>query len=196
MRFDRNNLNFKAGQYIRIGIPGSRERREYSIYSGENDDFLEILIKEVITGDISKRLKRLRAGDKLIVEGPFGFFNLNLNEVLTRKFCFIASGTGISPFHSFIKSYPGINYTVIHGVKFIEETYEKDHYESKRYISCTSRDEKGDFSGRVTKIIPLYPLEDNALFYLCGNSDMVYDVYNLLADRGVSTDNIFTEVYF
>jgi hypothetical protein len=24
----------------------------------------------------------------------------------------------------------------------------------------------------------------------------VYDVYNLLADRGVSTDNIFTEVYF
>lgn len=196
VRFDRNDFSFKAGQYIRIGIPGNRERREYSIYSGENEDFLEILVKEVLEGDISKKLKRMRSGDKIIVEGPFGFFNLTTNDIYKRKFYFIASGTGISPFHSYIKSYPAINYTLIHGIKFFEETYEKDHYMDKRYISCTSRDEKGDFSGRITKIIPLYPLEDNALFYLCGNSDMVYDVYNLLADRGVSTDNIFTEVYF
>jgi ferredoxin/flavodoxin---NADP+ reductase len=196
LRFDRNNLDFKAGQYIRVGIPGSRERREYSIYSGSNNDYLEILVKEVLDGDISKKLKRMKRGDKIIVEGPFGFFNLNLEEVTKRKFYFIASGTGISPFHSFVMSYPGINYTLIHGIKFIEETYDKDHYEEKRYISCTSRDEHGDLPGRVTKIIPIYPLEDGALFYLCGNSDMVYDVYNLLADRGVSTDNIFTEVYF
>jgi len=196
LRFNRNNLSFKAGQYIRIGIPGNRQRREYSIYSGENDNFLEILVKEVIEGDISKKLKRLRADDNLIVEGPFGFFNLNTKDILTRKFYFFASGTGISPFHSYIKSYPEMSYTLVHGIKFIEETYEQEHYEAKRYICCTSRDEKGDFSGRVTKIIPLYPFEDNALFYLCGNSDMVYDVYNLLADRGISTDNIFTEVYF
>ncbi len=196
LRFDKNNLSFKAGQYIRVGIPGNRERREYSIYSGENDNYLEILIKEVIEGDISKKLKRLKSGDSLIIEGPFGFFNLNSNEILTRKFYFFASGTGISPFHSYIKSYPEMNYTLIHGIKFIEESYDKDHYDHKRCINCTSRDEKGDFPGRVTKIIPIYPFEDNALFYLCGNSDMVYDVYNLLADRGVSTDNIFTEVYF
>ena len=196
LRFDKHNLNFKAGQYIRIGIPGSRERREYSVYSGENDDFLEILVKEVIEGDISKKLKRLKPGDNLIVEGPFGFFNLNEKDIHNRKFYFFASGTGISPFHSYIKSYPKLNYTIIHGIKFIEEAYEKDHYEQKRYICCSSRDEKGDFSGRVTKIIPIYPFEDDALFYLCGNSDMVYDVYNLLADRGFSTDNIFTEVYF
>lgn len=196
LRFNRNNLNFKAGQYIRVGIPGNRQRREYSIYSGENDDSLEILVKEVIEGDISKKLKRLKSGDSLIVEGPFGFFNLNPANIPNRKYYFFASGTGISPFHSYVKSYPEMNYTLIHGIKFIEETYERDHYEDKRYICCTSRDEKGDFSGRVTKIIPLYPFEDNALFYLCGNSDMVYDVYNLLADRGVSTDNIFTEVYF
>jgi len=196
LRFDRNEMEFKSGQYIRLGLPGSRERREYSIYSGENDDFLEILVKEVTEGDVSIKLKRLKTGEKVIVEGPFGFFNLNENDIVRRKFYFIASGTGISPFHSFIRSYPELNYTVIHGVKLIEEAYDQKFYDAKRHIVCTSRDTKGDFSGRVTKIIPLYPLEDNALFYLCGNSDMVYDVYNLLADRGVSTDNIFTEVYF
>lgn len=196
LRFDKHNLTFKAGQYIRVGLPGSRERREYSIYSGENEEYLEILIKEVIDGDLSKKLKRLKTGDNIIVEGPFGFFNINASDIHSRKFYFIASGTGISPFHSYIRSYPEIDYTLVHGIKFIEETYEKEHYEARRYVSCTSRDEKGDFSGRVTKIIPLYPFENNALFYLCGNSDMVYDVYNLLADRGISTDNIFTEVYF
>jgi ferredoxin--NADP+ reductase/benzoate/toluate 1,2-dioxygenase reductase subunit len=196
LRFDKHHLSFKAGQYIRVGLPGNRERREYSIYSGENDDYFEILIKEVIDGDLSKKLKRLKGGDNIVVEGPFGFFNLNANDLFSRKFYLIASGTGISPFHSYVRSYPDMDYTLIHGIKFIEETYEKDHYDSKRYLCCTSRDEKGDFSGRVTKIIPLYPFENNALFYLCGNSDMVYDVYNLLADRGISTDNIFTEVYF
>jgi ferredoxin/flavodoxin---NADP+ reductase len=196
LRFDRNDMDFKAGQYLRVGLYGNRERREYSIYSGENDNYLEILVKEVIEGDVSKKLKKLVQGDKLVVEGPFGFFNLNVQEVPTRKFYLIASGTGVSPFHSYIRSYPELNYTLIHGIKKIEESYDREQYDSKRLVICTSRDDKGDFPGRVTKIIPLYPIEDNALFYLCGNSDMVYDVYNLLADRGVNTNQIFTEVYF
>lgn len=195
LRFDRNEMDFKAGQYIRIGLQGSRERREYSIYSGENDNYIEVLVKEVVDGDVSKKLKRLTTGDKLIVEGPFGFFNLNEQDS-SQKYYFIASGTGISPFHSYIRSYPDLNYTLIHGIKTIDEAYDQSHYDLKRHITCTSRDDKGDFPGRVTKIIPIYPLEDNALFYLCGNSDMVYDVYNLLADRGVNTNQIFTEVYF
>lgn len=196
VRFDRNDMKFKAGQYIRIGLPGSRERREYSIYSGENDNFIEILVKEVLNGDMSKKLKHLQRGEPLIVEGPFGFFTLNEKDLASKKFYFIASGTGISPFHSYIKSYPGMNYTLIHGAKYGSEAYDRNHYEQKRFVLCTSRDEKGDFTGRVTKILPIYPLNENANYYLCGNSDMVYDVYNILADRGISTDQIFTEVYF
>ena len=50
IRMDRKDLNFKAGQYIRVGFPGEIEKREYSIYSGENDSYLEVLIREIEEG--------------------------------------------------------------------------------------------------------------------------------------------------
>jgi len=42
--------------------------REYSIYSGEKDDYLEVLIKEVDNGDLSKRFKNCKPGDKLFYD--------------------------------------------------------------------------------------------------------------------------------
>jgi NAD(P)H-flavin reductase len=46
VRFDKGELSFKTGQYLSVGVRGTGEQREYSIYSGENEPFLEILVKE------------------------------------------------------------------------------------------------------------------------------------------------------
>ena len=40
-------MQFKAGQHIIAGLKGELDQREYSVYSGENDDYLEILVREV-----------------------------------------------------------------------------------------------------------------------------------------------------
>jgi len=85
IRFDRNAMDFKAGQNLNLGIKGDPEKRDYSIYSGENDDYLEILVKEVEEGLVSKQLKKLKPGDELEVEGPFGFFTLNESEIQPRN---------------------------------------------------------------------------------------------------------------
>ncbi len=58
MRFDRNGMPFRAGQHITLGIPGNNQVREYSIYSTEHDNALEVLIKEVETGSVSKQLSK------------------------------------------------------------------------------------------------------------------------------------------
>jgi ferredoxin--NADP+ reductase/benzoate/toluate 1,2-dioxygenase reductase subunit len=34
------------------------------------------------------------------------------------------------------------------------------------------------------------------LCYLCGNCDMIHDVFDILEKQGVNSDNVFTEVYF
>jgi hypothetical protein len=39
-------------------------------------------------------------------------------------------------------------------------------------------------------------IDPDAFYYLCGNCDMIYEVYDILKARGVSTGNIFAEVYF
>jgi len=196
LRFERVGLEFKPGQYIVVGLPGSREKREYSIYSSAVLPYLEILIKEVDTGDVSKKLKRLIPGETVEIEGPFGYFVLDGHKIATNDFLFIASGTGISPFHSFVASYPQLNYTLLHGVRTQNEGYEKDDYDINHHILCTSREDKGNFHGRVTDYIKKHPVDPLTLCYLCGNSEMVDDAYRILEKQGVPPAHLHAEIYF
>ena len=196
LRFSRNGMQFKPGQHLVLGLPGSAELREYSIYSGTEDPDLEVLIKEVDEGLVSRQLKHIKQGDSLEVRGPYGFFLTRASEFGEQKLLFISSGTGIAPFHSFVKSYPEADYRVIHGIRDLDETYDSAHYAGGRYISCTSRDERGDFHGRLTDYLLDFELDPDSQVYLCGNSHMIFDAMDILRARGIRQKQIFTEVYF
>jgi ferredoxin/flavodoxin---NADP+ reductase len=196
LRFDRNNLDFTPGQHITLGLTGDSQLREYSIYSPNSVDYLEVLIKEVETGTVSKKLKKLQPGNVANVEGPFGFFTLEEKKIDSGKFLFIATGTGIAPFHSIINSYPNLNYKILHGVRFDNEQYESEQYPVGNYVSCVSRDKAGNFHGRVTDYLAKNAVDSDTLVYLCGNYEMIHAVYDLLTTKGLSPDNIRTEVYF
>lgn len=196
LRLERGNMQFKAGQHIIVGLKGELNQREYSVYSGEQDDYLEILVREVIHGNVSLKLKECQPGQSLQVNGPFGSFGLETFNMFSRKLVFIATGTGIAPFHSFIRSYPGINYTLIHGARHNYEAYDRNDYDPQRYILCTSKESNGGQKGRVTGFLKSLPVVHEMLFYLCGNNNMIYEVYHILRDKGIPDENIFPEVYF
>lgn len=196
LRFDRHNMEFIAGQHLSVGLANDLQAREYSIYSSINDPFLEILIKEVDDGIVSKQMKKVNPGDRLRVTGPMGFFKLDESKIDGRKHLFVGTGTGISPFHSYIKSYPNLDYQLVHGVRFTDEAYDRIEYDQKRYTLCTSRDHKGDFNGRTTDYLRSQTIGKGTKVYLCGNCDMIFEVYDILTDKGVPTENIHTEVYF
>lgn len=196
LRFSRNNMSFVPGQHIVLGIPGDNQTREYSIYSSVEQDYLEVIIKEVEDGIVSRKLHRIKEGDFVYVDGPFGFFSLDEAIIHKQKYLFIATGTGIAPFHSMIGSYPELNYKLLHGVRFADEAYEKFFYNEDKYTLCTSGDSKGDFDGRVTDYLMANEVDPDTLVYLCGNCEMIYEVYDLLTSRGFDSDQIRTEVYF
>jgi ferredoxin--NADP+ reductase/benzoate/toluate 1,2-dioxygenase reductase subunit len=196
LKFERGAFGFQAGQYISLGTDSNGEMREYSIYSGESDDYIEVLIREVEEGLVSKQLKHLTPGDKIKMGGPYGFFTLNREAVQDQNLLMIGSGTGIAPFHSYIRSYPGLNYTIVHGVRYGIEAYEKDHYNQDRYILCTSRDHTGHFHGRVTGYLEKNPPPPGTICYLCGNSNMIHEVYEILTGQGIQAGDIRAEVYF
>jgi ferredoxin--NADP+ reductase/benzoate/toluate 1,2-dioxygenase reductase subunit len=196
LRFSRNEMKFSPGQHLVLGLPGSTELREYSIYSGVNDDFLEVLIKEVDEGLVSRQLKNIRSGDQLEVRGPYGFFLTRASKQDPGGVLFISSGTGIAPFHSFVRSFPESDYRLIHGVRNLEEGYDLDHYERAYITLCTSRDDQGDFSGRLTDHLLEAELDPERDVYLCGNSNMIFDAMDILRARGIPQNQIFTEVYF
>ena len=196
VRIERNGMQFRPGQNLNLGLSGDTEKRDYSIYSSVQDEFLEILVKEVEDGLVSKQLKRLQSGDFLDVDGPFGFFTIKEENLKTKKFLFIASGTGIAPFHSITRSHPEIDFILLHGVRISEEAYEKDHYATDRYISCISQEKGGNFRGRVTDYIRQHPVDKETLCYLCGNVNMIYDVFDILKEQRVPSENLHAEVYF
>jgi ferredoxin--NADP+ reductase/benzoate/toluate 1,2-dioxygenase reductase subunit len=127
LELERRGMEFEAGQHLLLGDSDSIHKREYSIYSGTNEEQLEVLIKEVEEGAVSKQLKKLPLGSFLEIEGPLGFFSIDPQLIREkRKFLFVASGTGIAPFHSMVKSISELDYTLLHGVRYSEEAYEKD----------------------------------------------------------------------
>lgn len=196
LRVERKNLKLKAGQHISLGVGENGSTREYSIYSGENEQFIEVLIKEVEEGLISRQLKKCKIGDRVKFDGPVGYFLIDEEPRKSDKFLFIASGTGIAPFHSFIRSYPELDFKLLHGVRYGSEAYEKSEYDPGRFVLCTSRDEEGDFNGRVTDFLKENPVDPNTQVYLCGNCEMIHDAYDILLDQGIPADNLHSEVYF
>lgn len=192
----KSRFKFEAGQHISLSIMGDYQSREYSIYSAEEGENLEILVKEVEGGYFSPKLKHLKTGDLVEVHGPFGKFGLDEKKRDTHQHVFIASGTGIAPFHSMVKTNPDLNYQLIHGVRYMNEAYEIGEYERSRVIVCTSRDEKGDFYGRLTDYLKKTDFAKNTCFYLCGNSDMIFDAMEILKSKGFDRDSVTVEVYF
>ncbi len=196
LRFDRHQRDFLAGQHVILGIKDENNAREYSVYSGENDPYFEVLVKEVLEGDVSRRLKKLKPGSQLQMDGPLGFFTLKPEEIDTTRFMFIASGTGIAPFRSFVRSYPQLDYTLLHGVRFSNEAYEREQYNPDRYILCTTGDTTGKFHGRVTDYLRHATIDTSTHYYLCGNVKMIHEAFEILAQKGVATENMHAEVYF
>lgn len=196
IRFDHKNIQFQTGQFVIINLPNSRDNREYSIYSGEKDNYLEVLVREVEGGKVSGRLKGLKPGKEIEVEGPFGFFKFNPDSFQTKKFLFVATGTGISPFHSFVRTYPELDYQLIHGVRLKKEAYEHNDFSPQRIKLCLSGEDGGDFNGRVTDYLFTQNIDAETNCFLCGNSEMIYEAFDILTGKGIPISNIYSEVYF
>ena len=196
LQLERKGMSFLTGQFIVIRRPNTIDQREYTVYSGENEEFIEVLVREVSDGKVTPQLKKLAPGEFVEVDGPFGFFRFQPQLFPVQDFLFIATGTGISPFHSFIRSYPNLNYRLVHGVRFANEAYEHEHFNKERLTLCTTGDKKGNYFGRVTGYLQNIHVTPETQCFLCGNSNMIQDAFDILTRKGVPVQNMYTEVYF
>ncbi len=194
--FERKNKTFKAGQHIRIKLPQYSSFRVYTIYSGTNSRYFEVLVKEVEDGVLTPKLKHLKINDYVHIEGPSGHFCLDQEDINKTKYLFLASGTGISPFHSFTQSFPDLNYHIIHGVRYIEDAYEKEHYPKDKITICTTGDNSGGYHGRLTQYLHDSKIDLDQKVYLCGSSAMINDAIEILKKKGFQLSQIFIESYY
>ena len=93
-------INFLAGQYVNVGIPGTSETRSYSFSSKPGDRKTGFVVRNVPNGKMSSFLSQTaKVGDKMTFTGPFGSFYL---RNVARPVVMLAGGTGIAPFLSML----------------------------------------------------------------------------------------------
>ena len=194
LSFERN-FEFSAGQVLGIALKADDEPRLYSIASGEKDNDVEILFNVKPGGELTPKLSELKTGDTIFVTLPFGSFHDS-----DKPAFFIATGTGIAPFRSMIRSGVKHEITLVHGSRIPENFYFDGELIAANinYVKCLSKGEStGVFKGRVTdylKSIEILPAEHN--YHICGNAEMVLECRDFLLEKNIPFGNIIAEIYF
>jgi ferredoxin/flavodoxin---NADP+ reductase len=215
-------LRFSNGHFTMIGlrVDGKPLLRAYSIASANYEDHLEFFSIKVPGGPLTSRLQHLQVGDTVIVgRKPTG--TLVSDYLLPGKRLYMLStGTGLAPFLSIVRD-PEIydkfdQLILVHGVRQVDELAYHDmlvehlpNHEflgelvtSKlRYYPTVTREEYKNM-GRVTSLIEsgklfedlgvpqLNPEEDRVM--ICGSSDMLRDLKEMLEARGFKEGNTST----
>ncbi len=206
-------FTFDPGQFLTVSVnaDGKELKRSYSISSSPGcQGWCEITVKHVAEGRVSGYLhERVREGDLLKVAGPSGRFTFRGKEA--PSVVFIAGGVGITPLMSSIRyltdqSWPGDIYLVYAGASlkdliFREEMDYLQKRHPKLHVTVTlSKEESPEWAGPrgfVTKELLLSAVPDIAArrVHLCGPPPMMDAVKKLLAETGVPTEQVKTELF-
>ena len=160
------------------------------------DREIRILYNVVEEGFLTPRMSLLETGDTIWITEPRGSFTGSSAPAI-----WIAAGTGIAPFYSMFRSGLHQNKTLIHGSRYLEQFFFFDEFSDRlgpHYIRCCSSEYDGQvYHGRVTSYLgEVETLDTNLNYYLCGSAEMVVDTRDILIERGISFDQIISEIYF
>jgi ferredoxin-NADP reductase len=190
-------LKFRPGQAVQVQIPGDEKKRFFSVSSAPTEGhFVEITIKAPTDTPLGQGLSTLKRGDPIEVEGPFGN-SLTLPEPIPETVCFIAAGTGVTPFRSMIKSLldtdAGTELWLLHSVKtrgeliFQPEFSEWSGSNARfHYVPTLTKDFDDDWkneTGRINEILVRKHIPEKPVtFMLCGPPAFVGDMERMLKE--------------
>lgn len=212
---DKEEISFKAGQYIQLLAPqykGNDEEvyRAYSIASSPSDTkAVELYIGYVKDGIATTYVhNHLKEKSTVTLVGPYGDF---FYQDTGRDMVMVAIGTGMAPIMSILK-YMRDNQidrkvTFYFGARTREDLFEMDTLEALqkdlpnfKLITCLSKPTEkcnwqGD-KGRVTDMLDKY-LSDaqDKEAYLCGSPVMIDSVIPILKEKGMPDGQIYYDKF-
>ena len=201
---------FIAGQFIMANIPrdGKIVRKPYSIASPPSQKgSLQLIITRVEGGYASNYFHAMKVGDHLPMDGPYGKF---LIQEPFQDLIFVATGTGLAPFRSQIRTLfergVGGQIWVFFGVRYEDQIlYEPEWRELEvkhknfHFVPTISRPRPGKWNGEVgyvqNAIKKYIPDAHGKDVYICGIVPMVEDVKKVTQEMGFSESHVHFEKY-
>jgi len=206
---DGLSFPFKSGQYINVKPRSvSGHGKSYTISSSPSEKLLCLTIKR--KGVVSSALIDMVTGEKVIFDGPYGFF---FPEDYIYDVVMIAGGIGSTPFYSVIKdkvanNIPGRVHLLYSNKTLSDITFLNDlnkiAKENKwlNIIHCLTQDKTKhslikEYSRIDKKILKKNLTSLNKKkYFICGSIAFVNDLWKLLKSEAVPEEDIFTESFF
>ncbi len=201
-------MPFQAGQFVELAVPGAlpRPERAYSIWSGPAEPSrLTLVVKLIRGGAAGEYLRAARVGDRMHLRGPFGHFVM---RDTAGPHNFVATGTGLAPFHSMLaeaaRGGDRRRFRVWFGVREAADDFGgaalarlEGVLPALSVTRCLSRpgSEWAGFRGRVTDALVAQAPALEGEWYLCGSGPMVDEVRAWLRGRGVAPNAVHVEKY-
>ena len=205
-------LDFQAGQYVNLTIPGIDGPRAFSIASNPADDKkVELHISLVDGGQATTYVhEKLAVGDRLALTGPLGRFFVRRTK--DKPKLFIAGGSGLSSPKSMIEDLLGTDCNqdiyLFHGARNLAELYYADHFEGLAsnhsnftYVGVLSEPETlDDWNGETgfvhEAVDRFFDGKCSGMSaYLCGPPPMIESGIRTLMKGRLFEDDIYTEKF-
>jgi phenol hydroxylase P5 protein len=213
LALEGEGIDFQAGQYVMLKLPGVEAARAFSIASAPSDrTHVELQIRRVAggagTGYVHERLTR---GERVRFSGPYGRFIVRKSR--GGPLLFLAGGTGVSSPRAMILDLLEEGYaepiTLVHGVRTEADLYGRAEFEALsathpnfRYVPALSNEPEGSawpgergFAHDVAKRVYGGAFAGNAA-YLCGPPPMIEACLGALMQGRLFEKHIFTERFF
>jgi ferredoxin-NADP reductase len=195
INLSRNDDQFSPGQYLSLFTDQPEVSRQYSIASGINEPWLGFYIKHLAGGQVTDFLYHLQPQSIIRTSRPAGTFRPGLQHG-EEDFIFIATGTGIAPFLSYLKSHPARPpLKLLYGIRYLRDAIGLIDFQQNFPIQLAISREKitGYHHGRVTDLLETLPLQENIHYYLCGLNVMIQEVSEWLLSHDIDHHHIHHE---
>lgn len=195
---ERNGLEFVPGDCVAIFGQDGQVSRPYSIASGIADEYLQFIIRRMPGGEVSDYLATLAPGASVTLSPPFGWFRPG-DQQHEGPFVFMATGTGISPFMAYFRSYPERHpESLLYGVRQAVDAVDLDQLNQRVDVQLAVSRERvdGHHHGRITDLLNSLPVSSKHHYYLCGLDTMIDEVTVWLEGEGVPITHIHRECFF
>jgi len=134
LRFELDHpMQFQAGQYINLILPGVDGARAFSIANSPSEDcVVELHVRRVPEGAGTGYIhEQLQVGDSLAMSGPYGQFFVRKSA--PEDLIFIAGGSGLSSPQSMVldllEQGDSRNITLLQGARNLAELYNRELFE-------------------------------------------------------------------
>jgi phenol hydroxylase P5 protein len=130
IELDGDGIEFQAGQYINLHVPGVEQPRAFSLANPPSEKrVIQLDIRHVPGGQATGYIhKQLKVGERIKLSGPYGRFFVRRSA--PEKLLFLAGGTGLSSPKSMILDLLGRGeerpITLVYGARNRAELYDHD----------------------------------------------------------------------